>query len=242
MFGSASDNRCSADEPMYCPTKRLDSLFEKPSLPMKTLVNSGKRQIDIQTRTVHNDQYWKGFYATDSPLPSWIFQNGFNKRFRIEDGTVKGVTSTFDDTIKGQNKLSLIDSNDPSKGILLEYVEPQFALFYDILKITSQNIVIGKAFTGKYPLGMRLLSFSMARKYGFDSMSAQDHRDLFEKYGTVPDVNKVRGHWEGRMVSNASLTPPLFKFRYDVDGSGRVSCKWNFMQILKGNSKVELTQ
>ena len=55
---------------MYCPTKRLDSMFERPSLPIKMLVNSGKRQIDIQTRMVHNDKYWKGFYATDSPFPS----------------------------------------------------------------------------------------------------------------------------------------------------------------------------
>lgn len=227
---------------MRCPTKQLDSLFEKPSLPMQTLVNSGKRQIDIQAETVFNDQYWKGFYATDSPLPSWIFQNGFNKQFTAEGNAVKGLTSTFDNTIRGHNKLSLVDANDTRKGVLLEYVEPQFAGFYDILKVISQDIVIGKVFTGKYPHGLQLLSFSMARRYPFEFMSVQDHKELFEKYGKVPDVNKVSGRWEGRMVSNASLTPPLFKFRYDVDSSGRVSCNWNFMQILKGISKVELAQ
>ncbi len=242
MFGSTADSQCSPEEPMYCPTKTLDSFFERQNLPMQTLVNSGVRRIDVQACTVYNDQYWKGFYASDSLLPSWVFQNGFNKRFTSDGGTVKGVTSTFDDSIQGQNKLSLIDPNDPSKGILLEYVEPQFALFYDILKIISQDVVIGKAFTGKYPVGARLLSFSMARKYGFDFMSAQDHKELFEKYGKVPDPSKVKGDWEGRMVSNASLTPPLFKFRYDVDSTGRVSCKWNFMNILKGDSKIEFTQ
>lgn len=44
------------------------------------------------------------------------------------------------------------------------------------------------------------------------------------------------------MVSNASLAPPLFRFWYDMDSSGKVKCRWNFMNILKGDTKVELTQ
>ena len=43
------------------------------------------------------------------------------------------------------------------------------------------------------------------------------------------------------MVSNASLTPPLFRFWYSVDSSGKVSCKWNFMNIMKGTSKIKIT-
>ena len=44
------------------------------------------------------------------------------------------------------------------------------------------------------------------------------------------------------MVSNSSLAPPLFRFRYDLDSNGRVSCNWNFMNVLKGDAKIEFTK
>jgi hypothetical protein len=219
----------------------LDVDFQLPSLPMPVLVNAGGKQIDIEHKTIFNDTRWKGIYPPDSLAPAWIFQNGFTKKFWAEGGTFKGVTSTFDDSVQGHNKLSPIDPGDPSKGILLEYEEPQYALFYDLLKVTSDSIVVGKAFTGKYPNGRVLLNFTMARRYSFDFMSAEDHRELWENYGRVPDINTISGEWEGRMVSNASLTPPQFRFWYSVDASGKLSCKWNYMNILKGNSKLKMT-
>jgi len=227
---------------MYCRSEFLERLFERESLPIEALLNSGARRIHVDSHTVYNDQHWKGFYPPDTPLPPWIFQNSFNKSFRKENGTVKGVTSTFDDSIKAVNALKPIDPNDTSKGILLEYVEPQFSIFYDVLKVIGKDVVIGKAFTGKYPMGRQLLIFSMARRYSFDFMSPEDHKELFEKFGKVPDVGKVLGEWEGRMVSNTSLTPPLFRFRYRLDSSGKVTCDWNFMNVLRGGSQIELTR
>jgi uncharacterized protein YndB with AHSA1/START domain len=240
QLASIAAGKCSPNQPMYCPSRMLDAYFDKPGLPMEKLVNLGGRQIDIQNLTIYNNVYWKGIYPPDSLAPAWLFQNGFNKKFMRKNGTITGVTSTFDDTVKGQNKLSYLDSTNPAKGILLEYIEPQYSMFYDILKVISDEIVVGKAFTGRYPNGTLLLNFTMARKYNFDFMSAEDHRELFEKYGRVPDMAKMPGEWEGRMVSNASLTPPLFRFWYALDTSGKLSCKWNFMNILKGSSKLEL--
>ena len=196
QLASIAESKCSPDEPMYCPSRMLGSLFEKPSLPIQKLVNSGDRRIDIQSRTVFNDGYWKGFFPPDSPFPPWIFQNSFNKTFRLEGDTIKGTTSTFDDSIKAKNKLKLIDPDDPSKGILLEYEEPQFAVFYDILKVVSEDLIVGKAFTGIYPHGTLILNFTMARRYGFDFMSPQDHNEIFTNNGKVPDIEKVRGEWE----------------------------------------------
>jgi uncharacterized protein YndB with AHSA1/START domain len=244
LFGqlaAVAESPCSPLQPMYCPSRMLNAYFEVPSLPMQTLVNKGGREIDVPGKVIYSDLFWKGIYPPDSLAPAWIFQNGFNKRFAVEDGTLKGLTSTFDDTIKGENKLSMIDPNDQSKGVILEYVAPQYSLFYDILKITSDDMVVGKAFTGKYPHGVHLLNFTMARRYSFDFMSDEDHRELWEKYGKMPDVRLLAGEWEGRMVSNASLTPPQFRFWYSVDSSGRLGCKWSYMNILKGTSKLKLT-
>jgi uncharacterized protein YndB with AHSA1/START domain len=244
LFGqlaALAESPCSSSQPMYCPSRMLNPYFEMTSLPMETLVNKGGRDIDVPGKTIYSDRCWKGIYPPDSLAPAWIFQNGFNKRFSMEGGTLKGLTSTFDDTVKGENKLSLVDPGDQSKGVLLEYTAPQYSLFYDLLKITSEDVVVGKAFTGKYPHGSLLLNFTMARRYSFDFMSDEDHRELWEKHGKEPDAGVLVGEWEGRMVSNASLTPPQFRFWYSFDASGRLICKWNYMNILKGTDKLRLT-
>ena len=241
QIAEVAESSCSSQTPMYCPSRMLDLYFEPPSLQMQTLVNKGARAIDLDNKTIYDDTRWKGIYPPDSRFPAWAFQNGFNKRFWEEGGSVKGITSTFDDSIQGHNRLSPIDPRDASKGILLEYEEPQYALFYDELKVTDNDLVVGKAFTGRYPNGTLLLNFTMARKYSFDFMTAPDHRELWEKFGRAPDIAKISGEWEGRMVSSASLTPPLFRFWYSVDGSGRVACKWNFMNVMKGTSKIRMT-
>lgn len=241
QIASVTETPCSLAAPMYCPSRMLDVYFAEPTLGMLKLVNTGgDREIDIENKMIFNDQLWKGIYPPDSRVPAWVFQNGFNKKFWMQGDRLRGVTSTFDDRIKAETELTEIDPSDPSKGVLLEYADPKYD-FYDVIKLTSDDIVVGKAFTGRYPDGKLLLNFTMARRYSFDFMSAADHRELFEKYGKAPDLGKIVGEWEGRMVSNASLTPPLFRFWYSLDASGKLSCRWNFMNIMKGNSKLEMT-
>ncbi len=233
---------CSIDQPMYCTTKRLNEMFEMDSLPLKNLVNSGTRKMDIERGIIYDDTHWKGFYPVDNLLPPWLFQGGFYKKFETHDDGISGVTTAFDEVVAAKNVAKQIDPNDPSKGILLEYTEPQYSLFYDLLKILSDDVVVGKAFIGKYPAGVHLLTFAMTRKYNFDFMTAKDNRELFEKHGRMPDPNKVLGEWEGRMVSNTCLTPPLFRFKYALDSQGKVTCQYIFMYLLRGNSRVEFTQ
>lgn len=241
QLAAVAESPCSIGEPMYCPSRMLDLYYDSPSLPMEGLVNKGAKWIDVPTKTIYNDERWKGIYPSDSLVPAWIFQNGFNKKFWSEGASIKGLTSTFDDSVKGHNSLTLIEPGNPSRGFLLRYEEPEYALFYDVLKLIGPDDVVGKAFTGRFPEGRTLLNFTMTRKYSFDFMSAEDHRELFDKYGKTPDLTKIAGEWEGRMVSNASLTPPLFRFWYRVDAAGNVGCRWNFMNILKGTSKIVVT-
>lgn len=240
--GALPKRACSQAQPMYCATKRLNEMFEMNSLPLRNLVNSGTRRMDIESGTIYDDAHWKGFYPVDTLLPPWIFQSGFYKKFDVHDDEISGVTLAFDEIVAAKNVAKEINPNDPTKGILLEYTEPQFSMFYDVLKIVSDDVVIGKAFTGRYPVGVHLLTFSMTRKYNFDFMTAKDHRELFEKHGRGPDPNKVVGEWEGRMVSNTCLTPPVFRFRYGLDSQGKVTCEYIFMYLLRGNSRVEFTQ
>jgi len=227
---------------MYCTADKLEKMFEMKSLPPSKLANSGTRRIDVDAETVYDDSHWKGFYAVDSLAPPWLFQSGFYKKFNASNGKVNGVTYAFDEIVSAKNVANAIDSNDFSKGVILEYTEPQFSMFYDLLKIATEDVVIGKAFIGKHPTGITLMNFAMTRKYNFDFMTAKDHREIFEKHGKVPDPSKILGEWEGRMVSNTCLTPPLFKLKYHIDAQGKVTNEYIFMYLLRGNSRVEFTK
>ncbi len=234
--------KCSQEQPMYCTTDRLNEMFKMDSLPLRNLANTGTRRMDLKGEIIHDDSHWKGFFAADTLLPPWIFQSGFYKKFDSHNDKINGVTLSFDEIVAAKNVAKEIDPSNPAKGILLEYTEPQFSMFYDTLKIINNDVVIGKAFIGRYPVGIPLLTFAMTRKYNFDFITAKDHRELFEKHGRLPDKNKVLGEWEGRMVSNTSLTPPLFRFRYKLDSKGKITCEYIFMYLLRGNSRVEFTQ
>ena len=226
---------------MYCTADKLEKMFEMKSLPPSKLANSGTRRIDVDAETVYDDSHWKGFYAVDSLAPPWLFQSGFYKKFNASNGKVNGVTYAFDEIVSAKNVANAIDSNDFSKGVILEYTEPQFSMFYDLLKIATEDVVIGKAFIGKHPTGITLMNFAMTRKYNFDFMTAKDHREIFEKHGKLPDQSKLLGEWEGRMVSNTCLTPPLFKLKYLIDANGKLINEYIFMYLLRGNSRVEFT-
>ena len=105
QIAGVTESPCSPGAPMYCPSRMLDVYFEAPTLGMLKLVNGGgDRQIDIQSKTIFNDQFWKGIYPPDSRVPTWVFQNGFNKKFSMEGGQLRGVTSTFDDRDKGREQ------------------------------------------------------------------------------------------------------------------------------------------
>ncbi len=233
---------CSPEQPMYCTTSRMNDLFETPSLPLKILANSGKRSMNIADGTIYDDTHWKGFYPVDNLFPPWIFQSGFYKKFTSKGGSISGVTTAFDEIVAAKNVPKPIDPNDETKGVLLEYTEPQYSMFYDHLKILSENVVVGKAYIGRYPVGVPMLTFAMTRKYNLDFMTARDHQELFNKHGKVPDPSKVLGEWEGRMVSNTCLTPPLFRFKYVKDNHGKITCQYIFMYLMRGNSRIEFTQ
>lgn len=233
---------CSELQPMYCTADKLGKMFEVESFPVESLVNTGIRSIDVNEETVYDDTHWRGFYPTDTLLPPWIFQNGFYKEFSLEGSKVKGVTRAFDETVQALNEANQIDPHDPSKGIILQYTEPQFSMFYDLLKMINDDVVIGKAYIGRYPNGLPFLNFAMARRYSFDFLTATDHKELFEKHGYVPEPVAIVGEWEGRMISNASPTPPLFRFRYELDPEGKITCRYIFMHLIRGDSRVELTE
>jgi hypothetical protein len=104
------------------------------------------------------------------------------------------------------------------KVILLEYLDPPYNLFYDVLKIVDENTILGKAFFGKPTRGREMLTFSMSRKYPFEFMTEEDHEVLYSNM-KKPTLQSMVGIWQGRLVSDSTWSDPVFRFKYYFDSS-----------------------
>jgi choline dehydrogenase-like flavoprotein len=191
---------------------------------------------------IYNNRYWKGFFPTDQDLTLIRYFGGFWKRFYKEGQVLKGTTHPFDAPLIYAPNLPQLQ-NYPGYGevILLKYTSPEFALFYDLLKIIDKDTILGKAFFGSPPFGNQVLTFSMARKYHADFMTEEDHEIIYDHYARAPKDTEVAGRWTGKMVSDSALTPTVQVFTYTKDKMGKLQMQYVFGGLLRGISRVTLT-
>ncbi|MBI2267212.1 MAG: hypothetical protein HYU64_18960 [Armatimonadetes bacterium] len=237
--------------PIQCTKKELEEMFEKAknNLPLETLINGDKEttppekrwSFDKETLTIHNDNQWKGFFPADQNL-AIQYLGGFWKRFYQEDGVVKGITHPVEVPFVYADSRPQIYSH-PKYGevVLLKYISPQNAMFYDVLKIVDKDTIVGKAFLGIPPNGLPLLTFSMSRKYGIERMAEEDHEKIFQEQAQRPPEGKVIGEWAGKLVSDGGLSPESQRFTFTSDKSGELKMRYIFARLLAGNSRVEMT-
>jgi hypothetical protein len=123
----------------------------------------------------------------------------------------------------------------------LKYISPEYSLFYDLLKIVDKDVILGKAFLGVAPFSIQILNFSMSRNYSIDFMTEEDHQTIYQEYGKAPSESELIGHWNGRLVSDSSLTPVTQEFNYTNGNVGKLQMQYTFGGLLRGISKVVLT-
>jgi hypothetical protein len=239
----ATAGECSVEQPMYCPTARLDELFwSADPEPIEVLLNDGGRRVDVPARWVETDQYWRGFFPTDhaltflnrfAPIPA-----GFHKRFWMEGDAYRGETTDSDGVVTGHNRLREVEHRG-QQCVLLTYSDLQYRMFYDLFVPISEDVLVGKAYLGRFPYGLELLTFAMTCEYGFDFLAPVDHRALWD-HGTAPDPSVLKETaWEVRLVSNAGLSEPYFEFRFDDEG-GELEMEWEVLDVWPGRSRTEL--
>ena len=243
----------SVKQPMFCSTKSLDEMYEirDNALPAKALVNSPKKDIidgdnwsfDKDTLTIWNNRYWKGFFTTDRDAfnTTLIYAGGFWKRFWKEGNAIKGETHPFESPVFAPSEA--IDAKYPGFGkvVHLKYVPP-YDRFYDFLKLVDPDTILGKAFAIRDPpRGEHILTFSLSRRYSVDFMTQDDFKAIFSMKAKKPDLDEVMGRWEGRLISDSTLSPTLFRFRYYKE-KGELKCKYIFGGVLPGTSDVKFTE
>lgn len=231
---------CSIEQPMYCSSDGLEVMFNnsKNNYPIDTIINSGKWQFDVDNLIIYNDKYWKGFFPDDQDYTIIRYFGGFWKKFFVDDG-IKGITHPYEANIDAPNIPELKDFGN-GEVIYLKYTSPEYSIFYDLLKIVSKDVILGRAFIGVPPHGIPILTFSMSRRYRVEFMDETDHETIYQQYARTPEPREIIGRWNGRMVSDSILTPRshVFTFREGEE----IKMEYLFANILRGESRVNLTK
>ncbi len=222
---------------------QLKKIFNSSNtLSIKHMINNGKTQIDINNRIIFNDAYWKGFFPVGHVLNffSSNFHAGFKKEFFKKDGGYGGLTSDSDGFINAKNTLEEKVDRKLGNHILLKYTETPWRGFYDIFKVISDKLLIGKVFIGAYPNGIEIFTFAMTREYTFDDMTVEDHRKLFDD-AKRPDADHIEGVWDMASVSNSNHRTGVAKLDFDVKPDGRTEGRYRFMNLVQGETRIEMT-
>jgi cholesterol oxidase len=229
-------------EAIRCNEAQLERMFRRSeSRPISWMLNSGERAVDTDARLIRNDEYWKGFFPKNHVLNTMsaaIF-TGFRKRFFEAGGEVAGITSDTDNRIRARNTLEEITITertgdlDPGKYVLLKYVDPPWQGFYDIFKVVNDNLLIGRVYFGFYPNGLRMFTFPMTRVYGFDHMTVDDHRRLYES-GAVPTSQELNGLWRMDVISNANQAAGVAFLEFDLKPDQRLEARYRVFGLMEG--------
>jgi cholesterol oxidase len=243
------------ERPAAVPVSRIDPVevitYKEPdlervfarteTLSLETIVNRGQHSCDVEKGIVRNDTTWKGFFPRGHMLNrfSTTFYVGFKKTFSKTASGYAGITSDSDERLQVRNTLEEIHltqktgSLEPGRYILLRYPDPPWNVYYDILKIVNEDLIIGRPYLGEFPNGVRLFTFAMSRAYGLDQMTVLDHRALYTG-GAAPTKEQLNGLWEMHAVANATDTGTIAYLKFDLKPDGRLEARYRFMGLLEG--------
>ena len=221
----------------------LEKLFRRcPTLGIEHIVNRGERRVDLADHRIFNDAYWKGFLPRGLPLGELAARlfTGYYKRFWKDGDRYVGETRYLDGRVPLNHSLEefTIDERtndlDPGRYILLRYTDPVFEdLYYDVMKIVSEEILLYRGYTGQFPHGQRGWTAPLLRGYGLDQMSADDHRLLYET-GRTPSPEELEGSWRMDAVANANLASAIAYLRFERKPDGRLESRYRLLGLLEG--------
>jgi len=221
----------------------LERLFQRSAHigSLEKLANSGAFEIDIPARQIRNDVCWKGYLPRGLPLndlSNRLF-SGYYKRIWKEGSRWRGITGYMDGRVPVDHTLEEItiekrtNDLDPGRYILLRYTGPLEHVFYDIMKMVSDDIVLYRGYTGPFPHGVRGFTAPLLRGYGFKHMSALDHQQLFAM-GTAPEPQDLDGTWRLDAIANSNHAPGIAWLRFDAKPDGRLEARCQLLNGIEG--------
>ena len=217
----------------------LADVFRKVStLPLETFVNEGGHRVDLATRTIFNDEHWKGWLPKGLALRD-IFARlatGYAKRFWKQGNRYLGETLYVDGRIRVKHLLeefSLdrpVNDLDPGNYILLRYTDPIFEnLFYDVMKAADDGVIVYGGYTGRFPDGKRGFTGLLMRRYSFAELGERDHEQLAKK-GKRPARDVLTGVWQVDVVTTSNHATPVGRISFVQKTGGTVGTQFEVVE------------
>ncbi|AMY09113.1 hypothetical protein LuPra_02326 [Luteitalea pratensis] len=204
------------------------------TLPLDTFMNAGGHLVDLPTRTIFNDEYWKGWLPRGLALRD-IFtrlSTGYAKRFWKQGNRYLGETLYLDGRIKVKHSLEeftldrATNDLDPGTYILLRYTDPVFEhLFYDVMKAPTDGVIVYGGYSGRFPDGRRGFTGVLMRRYSFGELGLRDHEELF-KAGPRPRGEALHGVWRLDAIATSNHAVHVGTVTIaEADGQTQVHCE-----------------
>ena len=206
------------------------------TLPLDQLMNNGGLEVDVATRTIFNDEAWKGWLPKGTKLPirdgMTRLGTGYAKRFWKQGRRYLGETQYLDGNLLVHHSLEEItidrptDDLDPGHYILLRYTDPIFEnIFYDVMRAGNDGVIVYGGYTGKFPGGTRGFTGLLMRRYSFAQLGVRDHQQMFLK-GKRVEAGSLKGTWHLSGITTANHATPIadLTFSRGADGKTKVRC------------------
>ena len=204
------------------------------TLPMDDFMNDGGHAVDLATRTIFNDEYWKGWLPRGLVLRD-IFTRlatGYAKRFWKQGKRYLGETLYLDGNILVKHALEEITIDrptndlDPGRYILLRYTDPVFEhLFYDVMRAVDTGVILYGGYTGRFPEGKRGLTSVLMRRYSFAQLGERDHQQLFRK-GTRTTRESLKGDWQMDVVTTSNHATRVGNLSFVESAGGKLVARF----------------
>jgi hypothetical protein len=209
-----------------------DVFRQVTTLPLESFPNEGGHRIDLPSRTIFNDEHFKGWLPKGLRLPLRdIFARlatGYAKRFWKQGNRYLGETRYLDGRILVKHSLEEFTLDrpqndlDPGKYILLRYTDPIFEhVFYDVMKMADDGVIVYGGYSGRFPEGKRGFTGLLMRRYSFAELGERDHEQLVRK-GKRPAKDSLTGVWRIDVVATSNLPTPIGHISFVQKTGGQV--------------------
>jgi hypothetical protein len=210
--------------------EQLEAIFQRSTtLPIDHFVNAGGHRVDLASRTIFNDEHWKG-YLPVGPPPREVFarlRTGYAKRFWKKGDRFLGETRYVEGRILVKHALEEITldqvSNDlaPGRYIILHYTDLVFEhIFYDAMKALDDNVIVYRGYAGRYPHGKRGFTGVLMRGFTFAQMGVRDHKEMFQT-ASAPSVDALTGTWRLQVIDTSDHPADLARVSFERTADGR---------------------
>ena len=207
------------------------------TVPLEQIMNAGGHQVDIATRTIFNDEHFKGWLPKGLQLPlrdiMTRLASGYAKRFWKQGRRYLGETRYLDGQILVKHSLEEITIDrptndlDPGQYILLRYTDPVFEhIFYDVMRAGNDGVIVYGGYAGKFPEGRRGFNGVLMRRYSFAQLGVRDHRAAVSE-GRPGRPGELKGTWRLSGISTSNHATPIadVTFARGADGKTAVRCE-----------------